>query len=172
MGLMNIFRKNNSDKIIPLNTSEKIFLVKVFSKSHNIIPKDFGDTDVDDLTSLVSTQQYTLVMYLDYLYMFTVNNTIRRRLTKKAAKSGIDLQGFSLNTNSLLKFAEYYTTMRKLPEFARKEIYEMWQNSVNSSDEDSFDTFKAASYWWGVILLNLFRYLTVWKKGSGEYNRR
>ena len=149
MGLMNIFRKNNSDKITPLSMTEKIFFVKVFLQTKDIIPKDFGDVEGDDITSLVGTPQYTLVMYLDFLYMFTMNDTIRRKSVKEAAKSGISLDDFSLNTNSLLKLAEYYTIMRNLPEFARKEIHEMWQNSVDSSEVDSFDTFKDASYWWG-----------------------
>lgn len=128
---------------------EKIFFVKVFLQTKDIIPKDFGDVEGDNLKSLAGTPQYTLVMYLDYLYMFTMNDTFRRKSVKDAAKSGIDLDDFSLNTNSLLKLAEYYTTMRGLPESARKEIDKIWRENVNSSDEDSFDTFKDASYWWG-----------------------
>ncbi|MBP6041854.1 hypothetical protein KA529_02450 [Candidatus Saccharibacteria bacterium] len=147
MGLMNIFRNNNSVKITPLTMNEKIFFVKVFLQTKNIIPKDFGDVEGDNLKSLAGTPQYTLVMYLDYLYMFTMNDAFRKSV--KEAATGIDLNDFSLNTNSLLKLAEYYTTMRGLPESARKEIYEIWQDNVNSSDEDSFDTFKDASYWWG-----------------------
>lgn len=149
MGLMNIFRKSNNGKITPFTTNEKIFFVKAFLQTKDILPRDFGDVDGDDLTSIAGTPQYTLVMYLDFLYTFTVNDTLRRRHTKKAAKSGIDLSGFSLSTDSLLKLAEYYTNMRKLPSYAREATHEEWQNSVNSSDEDSFDTFKDASYWWG-----------------------
>ena len=149
MGLMNTFRNNNNKNITPLTIDEKIFFVKVFLQTKDIIPKDFGDVDGDNLMSLAGTPQYTLVMYLDFLYTFTMNNTIRRKDVKEAAKLGIDLDNFSLNTNSLLKFAEYYTIMRGLPEVARKEIHEIWQDNVKSSDEDSFNTFKDASYWWG-----------------------
>ena len=144
---MNIFRNNNSDKITPLTMDEKIFFVKVFLQTKDIIPKDLGDVKGDNPRSLAGTPQYTLVMYLDYLYMFTMNDAFRKSV--KAAATGIDLGDFSLNTNSLLKLAEDYTTTRGLPESARKEIYAIWQDNVNSSDEDSFDTFKDASYWWG-----------------------
>ena len=148
MGLMNIFRKNNN-KITPFTMDEKIFFVKVFLQSRDILPKEFGDRDGDNLMSIAGTPQYTLVLYLDFLYMFMMNDTIRTKSIKEAAKSGIDLDGFSLNTSSLLKIAEYYTTFRKLPEDAQKEIHEEWQNNIDSSNKNSFDTFKDACYWWG-----------------------
>lgn len=148
MGLINIFRKNNSSEITPFTMDEKIFFVKVFLQTKDILPRDFGDEDGDDLTSLVGTPQYTLVMYLDFLYTFTMNDYIRRKHTKYAAKSGLDLHDFSLNTESLLKLAVYYTNTRKLPSTVRETIQESWQNSVDCSDKGSFDTFKGASYWW------------------------
>lgn len=129
--------------------TEKVFFVKVFLQTNDIIPMDFGEVEGDNMTSLVGTPQYTLVMYLDYLYMFTMSDAIRRKIIKKAAKSGMDLSDFSLNTNSLLKLAEYYTTMRKMPVTAQEEAYKIWQEAVNSSIEDSFATFKDASHWWG-----------------------
>lgn len=149
MGLMNTFRNNNSKNITPLTIDEKIFFVKVFLQKRGIIPKDFGDVDGDNLNSLAGTPQYTLIMYLDFLYMFTMDDAVRRKSIKEATKSGIDLGDFSLNTSSLLKLAEYYTATRNLPEFARKGIREEWLNNVNNSSEDSFNTLKDASYWWG-----------------------
>ena len=128
---------------------EKIFFVKVFLQSRDILPKEFGDRDGDNLMSIAGTPQYTLVLYLDFLYMFMMNDTIRTKSIKEAAKSGIDLDWFRLNTSSLLKIAEYYTTFRKLPEDAQKEIHEEWQNNIDSSNKNSFDTFKDACYWWG-----------------------
>lgn len=149
MGLMDTFRNNNSKNITPLTIDEKIFFVKVFLQKRGIIPKDFGDVDGDNLNSLAGTPQYTLIMYLDFLYMFTMNDAVRRKSVNEATKSGIDLGDFSLNTSSLLKLAEYYTANRNLPEFARKGIREEWSNNVNNSSEDSFNSLKDACYWWG-----------------------
>lgn len=148
MGLMNIFRENNGDKITPFTMDEKIFFVKVFLQTKDIIPKDFGDIDGDDLTSIAGTPQYTLVMYLDLLYTITKNDTIRIKHTKEAAKLGIDLHDFSLSVNSLFKLADYYTSMRKLPEYARKEIQEIWLINTKSSNNSNFGTLKDACYWW------------------------
>lgn len=149
MGLMNIFRNKYDSKLTPFTMDEKILFVKVFLQKNNILPMDFGDVDGDDLNSIAGTPQYTLVMYLDFLYTFMANGTIRNNHTDAAAKSGIDLSNFGLNKGSFVKLAIYYTDQRNLPKPVQETIYEEWQDSVNSSDEDTFDTFRNASYWWG-----------------------
>lgn len=127
---------------------EKIFFVKVFLQKNDILPINFGDVDGDDLNSIVGTPQYTLVLYLDFLYTFMANGTIRNNQTNAASKSGIDLTNFGLSQHSFVKLAMHYTAQRNLPPPVRETIYEGWQNSVNNSDKDSFDTFRDASYWW------------------------
>jgi hypothetical protein len=148
MGLINLFRNIFDSKLTPLTTEEKIYFVKVFLQTKDIIPKNFGDIEGDDMKSIAGTPQYTLVMYLDFLYTFMANGSIRNNHIAKAAKSGIDLHDFSLSTSSLLKLAEYYTAFRKLPDYGYKWIYEEWQNNISSSGKDSFETFKDACYWW------------------------
>lgn len=143
-----MFRKNNSRETSPLTTDEKIYFVQVFLQSKDVIPRDFGDRDGDDLASLAGTPQYTLVIYLDFLYTFTMNDAIRNKHVHDASKSGIDLDNFDLNTESLLKLGIYFTSTRKLPPNVRETLYETWQNSVDSSGNESFSTFKDACYWW------------------------
>lgn len=148
MGLINAFKRNKRNKVSPLSMAEKISFVKVFLQSNDLIPKDFGEVEGDNMNTLVSTPQYTLVMYLDYLYTFIMDDVIKSKDTQNAARVGIDLSDFSLNTESLFKFAKYYTAMRSMPESTRKEIYTIWKEAVDRSDKATFTSLKDASYWW------------------------
>ena len=159
MGLFNIFRNDKSNDILPLTQGEKIIFVKEFLQTHQLLPDDYGDVAGDDLASLVGTPQYTLVMYLDFLYTFTMSESVRKKYTKLAVKLGLDLHDFNLAPDSLVKLAICYTSLRKLPEFGWEGIQKSWNASLNNSNESSFDDLRSAYYWWEnnvVIPIQLF----------------
>ena len=94
MGLIDVFKKSKNGKEPPLTTDEKVIFVKNFLQTYGLLPEDYGDVAGDDLASLVGTPQYTLLMYLDFLYRFLTDESFKRKYIKYGLKLGIDLQDF------------------------------------------------------------------------------
>ncbi len=148
MGLIDVFKKNKNGKEPPLTTDEKVIFVKKFLQTYGLLPEDYGDVAGDDLASLVGTPQYTLLMYLDFLYRFLTDESFKRKYIKYGLKLRIDLQDFDLNPESLIKLAECYTSTRKLPPFGQEGLQRTWERTLEESYNQSIDSYRGAFYWW------------------------
>lgn len=168
MALKNIFKRNKSDIITPLNMDEKLLFVEVFLRKNNIIAMDFGQLDGENHIDIAGTPQYTLVLFLDFFYVFVMNLEFRESQIESASKMGIDLHDFELSPVSMMKLGQYYTSFRNLSVSELEEVKKIWRGQINDSNQYHVYTLEDAALYWSESIVRALQVVDFLEFGRSQ----
>ena len=168
MSLKNLFKKNKKSTVSLLNQDEKILFIETFFAKRNIGNIDFADLNFEGHKSILGTPQYTLVLYLDFIYVFLMDEEFRESHIESAQKSGISLSNFELTPESLMKLAEYYTSYRNLSPDELKEVRELWHGQINDQIKHQVYTFSDAMVYWCESVVRALQVIDLMELGKAQ----